>query len=263
MGCARPLQVGSQPVLRVGKAPKHRFPAQDLEGFEERETHGASHRRHPDRGLCLAELAPVRASHGGHDLFDRLCQPPIPRQLLETRSRRGQDRARLAVPRDGLVPRAAVHRRLADAQELDVARYFSEDRDALAHQRGENGPLPRLVHRCTQLVLGLAGPCPATVRELGIAQLADVDAIEMPELLQVEEGRRVVHVFEPESLDELVSREQLVAVRKAPTEQGEVVPDRLWQIALEAVVLDGDPVASLGDLLATVVDEHWQVREQW
>lgn len=202
----------------AGKAPKHHVAAQYLEGFEERETHGASHRRHPDRGLCLAELAPVRPGHGGHDLFDHLCQPPIPRQLLEGRSRRDQDRARLAVPRDGLVPRAAVHRQLAVAQELDIARYLSEDRGALAHERCENDPLPRLVHRCTQRVLGLAGPCPATVRELGIAQLADVYAIEMLELLQVEESRRVIHGLEPESFDELVSREQLVAVRKAPTE---------------------------------------------
>ena len=85
--------------------------------------------------------------------------------------------------------------------------------------------------------------------------------VDVRELLDVEERRRRVDVLEPEQLDDLADRPDLDAVGRAPAQQRQVVAHGLGQEAPVAVVADGHVVATLGQLLALLVDEERQVGE--
>ena len=86
-------------------------------------------------------------------------------------------------------------------------------------------------------------------------QHSDVLAVERSELLEIEEGRRMVDVFHPELALDDGPRNDLLVTRRRPSEGHQVVDHRLGEVSLGAVLLDGHLVASLRQLLALLVDE--------
>ena len=86
-------------------------------------------------------------------------------------------------------------------------------------------------------------------------------AVHMVELLHVEERVALGDIFEAEAFDDLAKWADLDAVGRAPPEQREIVGHRLRQVAAAAVLLDGDVVAPLGQLLALLVHQLGQVGE--
>ena len=72
--------------------------------------------------------------------------------------------------------------------------------------------------------------------------------IHVPQLGYVEERRRVVDIFEGESLHDILYLEYLDPIRMPPTEEGQIVVHRLGQEALSPVGLDRNVVTPLGDL---------------
>ena len=76
-----------------------------------------------------------------------------------------------------------------------------------------------------------------------------MDAVHVLELLVVERGRAGADALEREPLDELVHGHDLGLVVVAPAEQGEVVDERLGEVALVAELLDPDGAVTLGELL--------------
>ena len=83
----------------------------------------------------------------------------------------------------------------------------------------------------------------------------------MRELAYVEERGRSRHLGEAELPDHVVETHDLAAVGRPPSQQGQVVAHRLGQISLPPVVLEGDGITTLGQLLALLVDQDGQVGE--
>ena len=83
----------------------------------------------------------------------------------------------------------------------------------------------------------------------------------MRELAHVEEGGRARHIGQPERTDHVVEAQDLLAVGRPPSQQDQVVAHGLGQIALLPVVLEGDGITTLGQLLALLVHQHGQVGE--
>ncbi len=94
--------------------------------------------------------------------------------------------------------------------------------------------------------------------ELVERQGADIDPVHVGELLDVEERRRALDVFQAEPLRQHADRHDLF-VAGAPTEQRQVVAEGDRQVALVSVHLDRHRVAALGELLALLVDQQWEM----
>ena len=89
----------------------------------------------------------------------------------------------------------------------------------------------------------------------------DVLPVKRPQLLDVEERRRRVHVLQPELLDDRGPGDDLAVAARRPAQEHEVVAHRLGQVALVAEVLDRHVgVPPLGQLLPLLVHQDRQVR---
>ncbi len=84
----------------------------------------------------------------------------------------------------------------------------------------------------------------------------------MEEALLVEECGRLAHRVEVEALEQLGEAELLALVAGPPANEREVVDHRLGENAEIAVVLDGDAVPPLGELLSALVHEHREVGKE-
>src|SRR6185312_1429374 len=71
--------------------------------------------------------------------------------------------------------------------------------------------------------------------EVLVMQRANVLAVDPVQLLAIETGTAMLHSLKRELVDEIVKREDLALAAGVPSEQGEVVDHRLWQVALLAV----------------------------
>ena len=120
----------------------------------------------------------------------------------------------------------------------------------------EGGRLPR---RGRDRV-GAAQPGRADRGELLGRERPDVVAVERPQLLDVEERRRVVDLLDPVLLLDHRPRHDLPVAGGRPAEQHQVVAHGGGQVALVAVGLQGDLVAALGQLLPLLVDDDRDVR---
>ncbi len=87
----------------------------------------------------------------------------------------------------------------------------------------------------------------------------DVLTVERVQLLDVEVGRRLVDVLQAELVDDPLPRDDLLVAGWCPPERHQVVAHRLHQVPLIAVLLEGDLVAALRQLLALLVDQHGHV----
>jgi hypothetical protein len=83
--------------------------------------------------------------------------------------------------------------------------------------------------------------------EIGVAGLADVVAVDVGELGEVEAARRLVDVADVEPLDGLLGGEDL-GVAVAPAETHEIVAQARRQVAHGAVGLDAERAVALGEL---------------
>jgi hypothetical protein len=81
------------------------------------------------------------------------------------------------------------------------------------------------------------------------------------QLLHVEESRSVVHGLEAKLAHQHLDGHLLVVTRRAPAQQGKVIAERLGQVALGTVRLDGHRVTAFRELLALLVHQHRQVGE--
>ncbi len=95
--------------------------------------------------------------------------------------------------------------------------------------------------------------------ELVERERPDVLGVEVLELLDVEEGGRLVDVGQLELGDELLDRGDLDVVLGTPTEREQVVPHRLGEEAPLPVVADGDVVSALRQFLPLLVDDEGEV----
>src|SRR6202012_6234712 len=86
--------------------------------------------------------------------------------------------------------------------------------------------------------------------ELIGAQRAQVPAVEVAQLLLVEDRRVLGDALEAEALGQLREAEELLIGGKARAEQRDVVVDRLGQITGVAQFLDRGGAVALGELLA-------------
>ena len=241
---------GTEPLQRALAAEHH-------ERLEQRGTDGATRRGDAHRRLRLAELQPDALPQ---HLERRLERVGIPRCVGVGLDRAVEDDGR-RVGLHHLVPRRGVDRGFLEEDEIHHGGHFDEPGDACLHEgrhRLEGPPIELLgMPRC----VGRDQPGLAPLHELVHRHRSDVLAVERFELLDVEERRGRVHVLEAEQPGELVERHDLLVSGRCPPQEHQVVAHRLGQVPLVAIQLERYGVATLGQLLPLLVDEHWHVRE--
>lgn len=230
--------------------------AEDLQRLEEGQTDRAARDRDAHRGLGLAQLQTVLLAGSQDRLLEGLRAGPVGR--LQLGPGRGEERHRVALHR--LVPGRLVLHGLLQEQEVDVGRDVRQDGHSGLGMGGDR--LPRGLIEVLWRPVGVRSTQPrlAGRDERLQRQGSDVLAVEGGELLDVEEGRRGVHVLDAELLLQLLVRKDLDVVPRTPAEQHQVVGHRLRQEALGEVVLKSDLVPALGQLLPLLVHDHRQVR---
>ena len=105
------------------------------------------------------------------------------------------------------------------------------------------------------------GPRRDEVEPVRLRNLADVLAVEVVQLLKVEEGRVGDDTLQGEVLEELFARDDRGLVVQRPAEEHEEVQHRGRQIAVAGVVEQGRVAAPLAQLLAVWADDKGEVGE--
>ena len=171
-----------------------------------------------------------------------------------------QEGGRVGEPDHGLVPRRRVDGRVVEEQEVDCGRHLGEGPHPLLHEGRDRLELGQVEPLGRPWRIG-AQPRQRLPDEGGDGQGPDVLGVDGVELLDVEEGGRRLDVLDPELGHHLLDGDDLPVVRRGPSEEGEVVAHGLGQVAPLSVLLDGHVVATLGQLLALLVDDQGQVGE--
>ena len=235
--------------------------SEHLEGLEQRGAHPPAGDGHPDRGLGLAQLAAHRLAHGQGGGMEGVAVP-----LAAARPRRPRwPRPGWCGPRRRRPPPWPRPPRRCPARRGTGSRPWPAPRRGRPPAPGPAGPWRRTPPRRSS-PSGQGAPSPVSQgRQASMNSSSghgpDVLAVHVGELGHVEEGRRVVDVLQAEPLEHLVDGEDLLAARRAPPEQAQVVDEGLGQVALVPVGLDRHRVPPLGQLLALLVDQHGQVGE--
>ena len=159
------------------------LPAEGCERLEERRAHATARDGHADRRLRLGQLQPVALPDGGGDVVQH---GRLPRARLVLGDRVVEDGGGRAGHR--LAPRRLVDRGLLEEQEVDPGGHLGEGGDPFLHQRRQLLE-PREVEALRRpRGLGLQ-PRQGVLHELARVEGADVRAVEVVELLAVEERR--------------------------------------------------------------------------
>src|SRR4029453_1045697 len=95
----------------------------------------------------------------------------------------------------------------------------------------------------------LAEPGEERVRVLLRRERAQIEPVQVVELVVVEDRRARAHPLEGEEADEVVAAEDLGPVVVAPPQQSEVVEERRRVVARRPELLHGDGAVALGQLL--------------
>ena len=138
-------------------------------------------------------------------------------------------------------------------EEVDLLGDLGQHLGALLQKRGNGGSVDGgVLHRLTDVGLGCL--CEG-LRAHG----ADVLGVEVAQLLNVEDGGGLGDAGDVEDLLELVQRVDLPLPSRAPAQEGDVVDDRVGQIALGDQVLIGGVAVALGHLVVLVAHDRGAV----
>ena len=160
----------------------------------------------------------------------------------------------------GLRERSLVDRRFDEEQEVDHRYDLVESRDAGLSERRHRREHHRIEVLRVPRHIGSENKRSASFDKRIEAERPNVFGIERRQLLEVEERRRVVHVFEAEVGHDARPRNNLGVAAGGPSECHQVVHHAVGKKALGPVLLDRHFVAPLRELLTLLVDQHRNMR---
>src|SRR5829696_2965697 len=240
----------------VAQAPEALVAPQHRHDIEQRRRGRAAGERGAERLRHLPELEAARLGEAAHRFFGRLRGP------VGERGEARDDAGDALAPAIGDELRGLVVEP-ERSPGIEVGGAVEELDQGLR-------PLLEAGHGAPELVAqlgreGLAEAARGTVlgqdglerrHELLVGGPADIVAVEVLELSEIEPRRRAADLVEGEGVDHLVRREDLL-VAVAPAEPDEVVAQRRRQIAKRAVGIDAERPVALRELRAVgTVDER-------
>ena len=217
--------------------------AQDAHAAEQRRRHARARDRHPHRHHQVAE-ADAQFLRGG-------AERPLGGALVRSAGRIDQiERPPQHLRRlRGVEPLGRQFRAIVievrRKQKPGHGHHVAQQRQPLPHQLGDRRRRPLRSVRPGLRQVRLQPP-----GQLGGRQGADMGAVHPAQLVGVEDRRGGVQPLQAERALQLVEAEQLARPVQRPAEQGDVVDQRLRQVALPAELAHAHRAVALAQLLA-------------